>query len=338
MKKITPVAAACAIIFSSICYADNIPEIMNKARKGNAEAQFKIAALYASGKIGKKDEESKKQMFDWLEKSASQNYAKAQEILYKKYFEQEKFEKAAKWAQEAIKRKDKSAMSVMAYLNYFGCKTVPINRKKAFELSEQSMEQPLSQVIQGRFYLTGCDKFESDIILAKDCAENAINKKSPYGYILMADIHLINDEGNSEDNIKIVEKNLQEAIKKNCSEAMIKLGNLYLDYFATTDKTVKATNLYVKASEFFNPASFRQLAIYVLEKNTSDILAKYQSMRALKDAAKYGDPHAQVLLWECHSINKYGFETDNNLAKQYNEYNKRLNKIEQRLNRLEKRT
>ena len=316
MKNLTSIIFTCFLFASSLCCAENIPEIMNKAKQGDAEAQFKIAALYASGKIGKKDQESQNIMLDWLEKSASQNYAKAQNILYKKYFQLEKFEKAAKWAKEAIKRKDKTAMSVMAYLNYFGCNGVPINMQKAFELSEQSMDQPLSQVIQGRFYLNGCENFEKDISQAKDCAEKAIKMKNPYGYVLMADIYLSGDKGDDE-NLRNAEKNLQEAIKMDCSEAMVKLADLYLDNYGTTEKTVKATNLYVQASKFLNPASFRQLALYVLEKNNSDVLLKYQTMEALKDAAKYGDPQAQVLLWECYTTNKYGFETDNALAKQY---------------------
>ncbi len=316
MKNLNSIFFTCFIFVSSLCCAENIPEIMNKAKQGDAEAQYKIAAFYASGKIGNKDQESQDIMLDWLEKSASQNYAKAQNILYKKYFQLEKFEKAAKWAKEAVKRKDKSAMSVMAYLNYIGCKGVPINMKNAFELSEQSMDQPLSQVVQGRFYLNGCEHFEKDISQAKECAEKAIKMKNAYGYVLMADIYLSSNEVDDE-NLRNVEKNLQEAIKMDCSEAMVKLANLYLDNYGTTEKTVKATNLYVQASKFLNPASFRQLALYVLEKNKTDVLAKYQSMEALKDAAKYGDPQAQVLLWECCTTNKYGFETDNALAKQY---------------------
>ncbi|MBP5468887.1 MAG: sel1 repeat family protein, partial [Candidatus Riflebacteria bacterium] len=316
MKNLTSIFFTCFIFVSSLCCAENIPEIMNKAKQGDAEAQFKIAALYASGKIGKKDQESQSIMLDWLEKSASQNYAKAQNILYKKYFQLEKFEKAAKWAKEAIKRKDKSAMSVMAYLNYFGCRGVPINMKKAFELSGQSMDQPLSQVVQGRFYLNGCENFEKDISQAKDCAEKAIKMKNPYGYVLMADIYMSSNEVDDEV-LRNAEQNLQEAVKMDCSEAMVKLADLYLDNYGTAEKTVKATNLYVQASKFLNPASFRQLALYVLEKNKTDVVAKYQSMEALKDAAKYGDPQAQVLLWECCTTNKYGFETDNALAKQY---------------------
>lgn len=314
------VVAALIIAGSSLCLAESTMDIMSKARRGNAEAQYKIAALYASGKLGDKSEESKQEMFEWLEKAAEQGHAKAQEILYKKYFEQEKFANAAKWAQEAMKRNDKVAISIMAYLNYFGCSTVPIDRRKAFELSDKTMEQPLSQVIQGRFYLTGCDKFEIDIMQAMACAENAIKKKSPYGYILMADAYLANDE--EDENINSAEDNLQKAVKMNCTAAMVALGDLYLKYKATTENTHMAIKLYTKAASMHNAAAFRQLGLHVLKNNTKENPLDYldiqlKAMNAIVNAAEKGDPQSLFIMWDALTNEKYGFPRNINSARNY---------------------
>ena len=77
--------------FNNIILADEA--LLKQAESGDAEAQYKVAALYASGKLGNKTEEDRKKMFDWLEKSANQDYLKAQEILCKQYYDREEFEK-----------------------------------------------------------------------------------------------------------------------------------------------------------------------------------------------------------------------------------------------------
>ena len=91
MKKLLGFLLSFSLFVPSFVCADDA--LLKQAQAGNAEAQFKVAAMYALGKLGNKTPEDREKMLEWLEKSAEQGFAKAQYQVGKSYKNGEGVEK-----------------------------------------------------------------------------------------------------------------------------------------------------------------------------------------------------------------------------------------------------
>ena len=222
MKKVFLLVAFFSFLLST-SFANEA--LLKEAASGNAEAQFKVAALYATGKLGNKTPEDRKKMFGWLEKSAEQNYLKAQETLCKQYLDRCNFAGAYKWAKRAMEQKSSVGKAVMAYLLYFGENVVPIDKTKAYSLIKECSSEPLAKTVLGAFYSSGWFDFEADIKKAEKLAKEATEKNCSKAYSLLWSIYFKEYFKNKDE--KILQK-LNEAVengmKKNPFDIEIKLG------------------------------------------------------------------------------------------------------------------
>ncbi len=223
MKKVILLVAFFSFLYISTSIANEA--LLKEASAGNAEAQFKVAALYATGKLGNRTPEDRKKMFEWLEKSAEQNYLKAQETLCKQYIERCNFSGAYKWAKKAMEQKSNVGKAVMAYLLFFGENVVPIDKTKAYSLIKECSSEPLAKTLLGMFYTQGWFDFEADFNKAERLAKEAIDKNCSKGYVLLWSIYFKEYFKNRDE--KILQK-LNEAVengmKKNPFDIEIKLG------------------------------------------------------------------------------------------------------------------
>ena len=207
----------------STCFANEA--LLKEASAGNAEAQFKVAALYATGKLGNKTSEDRKKMFEWLEKSAEHNYLKAQETLCKQYLDRCNFEGAYKWAKKAMEQNSNIGKATMAYLLYWGENVVPIDKVKAYSLIKECSSEPLAKTLLGMFYSEGWFDFEADFDKAVKLAKEAAEKNCGKAYLLLWSLYYKEYFKTKDEKIK---KKLYEAVedgmKKNPFDIEIKLG------------------------------------------------------------------------------------------------------------------
>ena len=213
--------------FNNIILADE--SLLKQAESGNAEAQYKVAALYASGKLGNKTEDDRKKMFDWLEKSANQDYLKAQEILCKQYYDREEFEKSFKWTNKALKKGSKVAKSIMAGFlmnGYDGL--IPIDKAKAIALAKECPDEIVSKCILCEVLTNGWLDTEPDYEKAMAIAEELSNKKY-YGADIYKSLILRHMPGfSTSDYINAIIEAFEKAIQLNKFSYMAK--SAYVDF------------------------------------------------------------------------------------------------------------
>ena len=188
MKKTLLLASFVSLLSITSVFAND--ELIKMAESGNAEAQFKLAAMYARGKIGNKSPEDREKMLSWLEKAASQDFLKAQEILCKQYLDRGKYPDALKWAKRAAVKNSNVGKSVMAYLLYYGYNVIPINKTKAYSLIKECPKEALSKALLGEFYMEGWFDFEKNLDKAEELAREAIKDGCSKGYELLGEIYM----------------------------------------------------------------------------------------------------------------------------------------------------
>lgn len=215
------------LCFSSAVFANDA--LLKQAESGNPEAQFKVAAMFASGKLGNKTEEDKNKMFYWLEKSANQNFLKAQEILCLQYYERNEFEKSLKWTNIALKNGSNVAKSVMAgFLMNGNGGLVPIDKTKAISLAKECPNEIISKSILCEIYTWGWLDVEPDykkaMVLAEDLAKR--NFYAADLYKTMIKRHYPNT--NTSEYINSTIESFDKAIEKNKYSYDIKAG--YIDF------------------------------------------------------------------------------------------------------------
>ena len=186
--------------FNNIILADEA--LLKQAESGNAEAQFKVAAMYASGKLGNKSEKDKKIMFDWLEKSANQGYLKAQEILCRQYYDRNEFDKALKWTNIALKNNSKVAKSILAgFLMNGNGGLIPVNKTKAIALAKECPDEVISKTIFCELYSRGWFDIEPDLEKAMTIAEELSQKHYYLADLYKSAINRLKPDVNVHDMI-----------------------------------------------------------------------------------------------------------------------------------------
>ena len=135
-----------------------IPEIEKAAEAGDAEAQFKLGALYANGKGVKQDSKAAAQ---WLRKSAKQGMAQAQTLLGWCYaggngVSQNQGE-AIEWYSKAAEQGDTDAICSLADLYIEGLPGIEKNIKQALNWYEKAANigHPKAQYQLGKLLAEG---------------------------------------------------------------------------------------------------------------------------------------------------------------------------------------
>ena len=267
MNKILPVIFL-LLLTSSFAFADN--ELLRKAEAGDAEAQFKIAAMYASGKIGNKSDEDRKKVFEFLEKSASQNYLKSQEILCKQYLDRGNFNKALQWSKAAMGKGSTIGKSVMAYLLYYGENVIPIDKTKAYNLIKECPNEALSKTLLGGFHSEGWFDIEKDLSRAEKYASEAIREKCSKAYILLCSICLKKYSLNHDKKyLYKIEDALEDGLKNNPFNQELKLFKAiyYLKLVPNDDNKKKGLEILENCIKENNKDAYEILAEYELETN-----------------------------------------------------------------------
>ena len=134
-------AISCSHMRAKICLQKSIEAIKNLSDTGGAYVQDILVWMYSNGIGVKKDEEK---AFEWCEKSAKLNFARAQSNLAWMYLNgrgvEKDEEKAFKWCEKSAKLNFAPAQYALAwmYSNGIGVKK---DEEKAFEWCEKSAKQ-----------------------------------------------------------------------------------------------------------------------------------------------------------------------------------------------------
>ncbi len=322
MEKLLGIILSFSLFIPSFVYANEA--LIKQAQAGNAEAQFKVAAMYALGKLGNKTQEDRKKMFEWLEKSAEQGFLLAQETLCKQYLDRCDYSKALKWSEKALEKGSKIGKVVKAYILYFGKNVIPIDKSKAYSLIKECSSEPLAKTLLGYFYLFGWFDLETDFDEAEKLAKEAIGKKCSKAYVLLDTIYrnqyfIASDKKNIINKMK---ENVNEGIKQNpfddelllCKarflitlsesseeqkegkEILIKLSekdnksacNILYEYEARENKDYKkALNYLIKASEdYCSEYPYKLFDLYIMGNNNTGIEVEKNPKKAREIALK----------------------------------------------------
>ena len=261
MKKLLGFLLSFSLFVPSFVCADDA--LLKQAQAGNAEAQFKVAAMYALGKLGNKTPEDREKMIEWLEKSAEQGFLKAQETLCKQYLDRCDYSKALKWSEKALEKGSKLGKSVKAYLLYFGKNVIPIDKTKAFSLIKECSSEPLAKTLLGYFYLYGWFDFETDLDEAEKLAKEAIGKKCGKAYELLNTIYT-NRYFIDSDKKKIINKmkeNISEGIKQNPfdDELLFYKARNLVSLSESSEEQKEGKEILIKLSEKDNKSAYKTL-------------------------------------------------------------------------------
>jgi TPR repeat protein len=135
-----------------------IPEIEKAAEAGDAEAQFKLGALYANGKGVQQDSKAAAQ---WLRKSARQGWFPAQTLLGWCYASgngvSQNAAEAVDWYNKAADQGDTDAMCSLADIFIEGQPGVEQNIKVAISWYEKAanLGHPKAQYLLGKLLAEG---------------------------------------------------------------------------------------------------------------------------------------------------------------------------------------
>jgi len=135
-----------------------IPAIEQAAEAGDAEAQFKLGALYANGKGVKQDSNTAAK---WLRKSAKQGWFPAQTLLGWCYAGgngvSQNMAEALEWYSKAAEQGDTDAMCSLADIYIEGQPGIEQNTKIALHWYEQAanLGHPKAQYLLGKLLADG---------------------------------------------------------------------------------------------------------------------------------------------------------------------------------------
>ncbi len=215
MKKAFLTACVMMVASSSLLFADDV--LIKQAESGNAKAQFEVAEMYTSGKLGQKTVEDWAKAIEWLEKSAEQGFVKAQENLCIYYISVNNYEKALKWAKLLADKGNSIGKSSLAVLLYIGGGVIPVDRSKAYSLIKETENEPLSKALLGIYYISGWFDFEPDFEKAKSLAKEAMDANICFGYkvyLLTLIREYILSEGKKADLLPLITKYSSEGLTK----------------------------------------------------------------------------------------------------------------------------
>ncbi len=119
-------------------------EWLDRAQKGDCEAQFMVGYSYLTGEDG--FEQSMSKALDWLEKSANQGYIPAQHSMGIFYFQILRNEKEAlPWFEKAAKQGNANSMTFLGILYSNGEDIPHDDRVAAFWLKKACEDHDFSQ-------------------------------------------------------------------------------------------------------------------------------------------------------------------------------------------------
>ena len=269
MKKLLGVVLSFSLFIPSFVYADDA--LLKQAQAGNAEAQFKVAAMYALGKLGNKTPEDREKMFEWLEKSAEQGFFKAQETLCKQYLDRCDYSKALKWSEKASVKGSKLGKATKAFLLYFGENVIPIDKTKAFSLIKDCSSEPLAKTLLGYFYLNGWFDFEANYDEAEKLAKEAIKGKCSKAYELLNTIYTTRlfIDSDKEKIIKKMKDNINEGIKQNPfdDDLLLCKARALVAFSESSEEQKEGKEILIKLSEKGNKSAYKVLYEYELKIN-----------------------------------------------------------------------
>ena len=138
MKTLRLCTILIAMLWALPALAQIDPELLKAAERGDSEAQFGLALMYAKGQGGASQDYFK--AFEWLRKAAEQGHAKAQYAMGNcydwGYGTTRDYTKAAYWYQKAAEQGDSDAQNALG-LYYF----YRIDQQKGCSLVRASAEQ-----------------------------------------------------------------------------------------------------------------------------------------------------------------------------------------------------
>ena len=285
MKKLLGFMLSFSLSFSPLVYANDA--LLKEAQAGNAEAQFKVAAMYALGKLGNKSPEDREKMFGWLEKSAEQGFLKAQETLCKQYLDRCDYSKALKWSIKASEKGSKLGKATKAYLLYFGENVIPIDKTKAFSLIKECSSEPLAKTLLGYYYLNGWFDFETNFDEAEKLAKEAIKEKCSKAYELLNTIytnHFFIDS-DKENIIKKMKDNINEGIKQNPfdDDLLLCKARILVAFSKSSVEQKEGKEILIKLSEKDNKSACKILYEYELKINKAPEKALKYLIKASED-------------------------------------------------------
>jgi len=132
VSLLTPLSLATSLAAEYLSKENSI--LIEKAKAGDVEAQFKIASAYDSGSGAPRD--GSKAM-KWYLMAANGGMAEAQNSVGSVFQAEKKYKKAFKWYAKAAEQNHIVAINNLAYLHDLGL-GVKQDRKKGFELYSKS--------------------------------------------------------------------------------------------------------------------------------------------------------------------------------------------------------
>ncbi|MEI6846738.1 MAG: tetratricopeptide repeat protein [Chlorobiaceae bacterium] len=110
-----------AAVFYRVNHSDPLPEIMGKAEKGDADAQYNLGLAYKKGEGVKQDYAA---ALKWLKLAAVQKNAKAAYILGEMYQDgkgvKQDYEMAVKWFEEACDNGSSDGCKIYQHMRSVG--------------------------------------------------------------------------------------------------------------------------------------------------------------------------------------------------------------------------
>ncbi len=208
--------------------SNNIDDLIEKANKGDSDAQFELGYKYCRGEGVERD---CAKALDWYEKSAAQNNAIAQNNLGVMYCIGEgvvqDYGKALEWFEKSAEQGDECAQLNLGCM-YRDGKGVEQDYTKAFEWYEKSAEQgdECAQLNLGCMYRDG-KGVEQDYTkafewLEKSAVQNNARAQNNLGMMYF------DGEGVGQDYGKALEW-FEKSASQNDSDAQYNLGCMYRD-------------------------------------------------------------------------------------------------------------
>ena len=116
--------------------SSEVKALMAKAEAGDADAQFRVAGAFDSGKGAPRDA---KEAMKWYRMAADQGMAEAQNSIGSLLQAEKRYAEALPWYEKAAGQGDVQATNNLAYLHDLGL-GVPQDRRKGFELYMRAAE------------------------------------------------------------------------------------------------------------------------------------------------------------------------------------------------------
>lgn len=163
-------AAASALLLSTLALAQDglspaVQELLEKAKAGDAEAQFRIANVYDSGRGAPRDG---KEAMRWYIAAAEQGHAEAQNSVGSGLQADKKYGEARTWYEKAAAQNHALATNNLAYLYDLGL-GVKQDRQQAFQLYSQAADLAWAEAMWNLANMYGAGQLGQPPDLLKAC-------------------------------------------------------------------------------------------------------------------------------------------------------------------------